>query len=512
MRQKIFASAILSIAVPLNSHAAPSVAVDIAPLHSLVSQVMAGVNEPSLLIPAEASPHHYSLRPSEAQALADAQIVFWMGEELSPWLEKAMANVAGSAQKIEMLELDSTVRHEFREGATFEEHAHHEGEDDHHNEHEGDHHGKHDEEHHEHEPGLFDRFLSLFSSDDHHHEHEEDEHHDHQHEKDEHHDKAHHGGHAFEWAGAFKLPVGEYVWTFAKVEGDYADPKMKMVILASDLDGEAAIEDREKTAEGLLDSHSAIEQVHGDELTPNDGSAYQLVFDPNKDVTEYRVIVKQEGVYTFFTEHMPFEFEADEHFFKNASKQDVEPIAQEPEEGHHHHHHHDGVDPHAWLDPENAKMWIQEIKEVLSKQDPQNASVYENNARQASAALDSLIDTTRNQVNSLGELKFVVFHDAYQYFEKRFGISAAGSISLGDAEDPSPARIAEIRDTVRKLGVTCVFTEPQYNPGIVKNVFEGTSISTIGVMDPLGASIEIGNQHYDQLIQGMVTSLSQCKE
>ena len=107
--------------------------------------------------------------------------------------------------------------------------------------------------------------------------------------------------------------------------------------------------------------------------------------------------------------------------------------------------------------------------------------------------------------------KFIVFHDAYQYFEKRFGISAAGSIALGDAEDPSPARIKEIRDTVKEIRVTCVFTEPQYNPGLVENVFEGTTVSVIGVMDPLGASLPVGNSHYQQLIQGMVESLSQCK-
>ena len=164
----------------------------------------------------------------------------------------------------------------------------------------------------------------------------------------------------------------------------------------------------------------------------------------------------------------------------------------------------------AWLDPENAKTWITKIREELSKNDPQNANVYDRNAKQAIAELDSLMAATRNKVNSLGELKFIVFHDAYQYFEKRFGISAAGSISLGDAEDPSPARIAEIRDTVRKLGVNCVFTEPQYNPGLVENVFEGSTISTIGVMDPLGASIEVGSKHYAALIEGMVTSLSQC--
>jgi zinc transport system substrate-binding protein len=450
MRHFLIVSAVLTLSLTLNSYAkTPSVAVDIAPIHSLVSQVMEGVGRPNLLIPAGASPHQYTLRPSEAKALADAEVVFWVGEGLTPWLEKSLDNLAESAQKIEVLEVSGTTTYPFREGVTFE--SHDDGEEE-----------------------------------------------------------GHDDTHAFEWAGAFKLAAGEYVWTFAKVNGDYADPKMKLVLLASNLDGEAAIEHGEKTAEILIESR-AIEQVHGDTLTANDSNAYQLVFDTDKNLTEFRIVINKEGVYTVFAEHAPSEFEAGEYFFQTVDQRDIEPLAQEPDADADEHHNHDGVDPHAWLDPENAKIWINEINQVLSKHDPQNAKVYDHNAKQAIAELNTLIVTTRNKINSIEGLKFIVFHDAYQYFEKRFGISAAGSIALGDAEDPSPARIKEIRDTVKEIGVTCVFTEPQYNPGLVENVFEGTTISVIGVMDPLGASLPVGNSHYQQLIQGMVKSLSQCK-
>lgn len=329
MRYKLLACAALSFILPVNVQAAPNVAVDIAPLHSLVSQVMEGVNEPSLLIPAEASPHNYTLRPSEAKALANAELVFWVGEGLTPWLEKALDNLANSADKVEVLEIEGTTRYEFREGATFESHEH--GEDEGHT--------------------------------------------------DEHEDKHH---------------------------------------------KEEAEEHRDK-------------QEHED------------------------------------------------------------------------HHDHEGSDPHAWLDPENAKVWVSYISKTLSKRDPENASIYNRNAVKATALLDELIRSTGAKVKALSNPQFIVFHDAYQYFEKRFGISAAGSIALGDAEAPSPARIREIQKTVKALGVTCVFTEPQYNPGLVKNVFEGTSVSTIGVMDPLGADILVGNGHYRVLISRMVKSLSQCQ-
>jgi zinc transport system substrate-binding protein len=451
MRHALIVSAVLTLSLSLNSYAkTPSVAVDIAPIHSLVSQVMEGVGRPNLLIPAGASPHQYTLRPSEAKALADAEVVFWVGEGLTPWLEKSLDNLAVSAQKIEVLKVSGTTTYPFREGATFEPHddgGEEEGNDD---------------------------------------------------------------AHAFEWASAFKLDAGEYVWTFAKVDGDYADPEMKLVFLASNLDGEVAKEYGEKTPEILIES-LAIEKVHGDILTANDSNAYQLIFDNDKNLTEFRIVINKKGVYTFFAEHAPSEFEAGEHFFQTVDQRDIEPLAQESGADVDEHHHHDGVDPHAWLDPENAKIWVNEINQVLSKHDPQNAKVYDHNAKQAIAELNTLIVTTRKKINSIEGLKFIVFHDAYQYFEKRFGISAAGSIALGDAEDPSPARIKEIRDTVKEIGVTCVFTEPQYNPGLVENVFEGTTVSVIGVMDPLGASLPVGNSHYQQLIQGMVMSLSQCK-
>lgn len=455
IRSTVLAALTLGL-LPINSWAAsPKVVVDIAPLHSIVAEVMNGIGEPTLLVEPEASPHSYSLRPSEAEALAEADAVFWIGEDLTPWLEKSLDTLAGGAQKIKMMEVEGITTHAYREGATFETHDHHEQEKD-----------KHDDAHHD-------------------------------------------SQHAFEWAGAFELSAGEYVWSFAKVDGDYADPKMKMVFLASDSNGEAAIENREEAAENLLKSSSAVEQVHGEVLTPNDNSAYQLVFDPNKNVTEFRVVIKKEGVYTFFTEHMPFEFEADEHFLKTADRQDVEPAAQEPDTAHHHHHH-DGQDPHAWLDPMNAKQWASEIAQVLSAADSSNAETYKQNAEAFAESMDELTASLNERATRLDGIRFIVFHDAYQYFERRFGLLAAGAISIGDASDPSPARIREIQTRVSDLGVTCAFTEPQYNPELIDTVFEGSVVQTVGVMDPLGVDIEEGRGHYAKLLKKLMASLEQC--
>ena len=87
---------------------APRVAVDIAPVHSLVSRVMDGVGIPDLIIAPGGSPHEYSLRPSEAGALQDADLVFWVGADLTPWLHDAIENLAGDADTTELLELEGS--------------------------------------------------------------------------------------------------------------------------------------------------------------------------------------------------------------------------------------------------------------------------------------------------------------------------------------------------------------------------------------------------------------------
>ena len=104
---------------------------------------------------------------------------------------------------------------------------------------------------------------------------------------------------------------------------------------------------------------------------------------------------------------------------------------------------------------------------------------------------------------------FIVFHDAYQYFEKDFDISASGAISLGDASDPSPARVAEIQTRISEQGIDCVLSEPQFNAGLVDTVLSGTEANT-GVIDPLGAALEPGADLYPELMKNMAQTLVEC--
>lgn len=145
----------------------------------------------------------------------------------------------------------------------------------------------------------------------------------------------------------------------------------------------------------------------------------------------------------------------------------------------------------------------------LSAADPENAGAYFANAAAARENLNTLaaeIDATLAPVRGGS---FIVFHDAYQYFETDFDIPASGAISIGDASAPSPARIAQIQDRIQDAHITCVLTEPQFNPGIVDSVLSGTKANT-AVIDPLGAALLPGADLYPQLIKDMADALAGC--
>ena len=458
VKSMILSSTLISI-LTFTAQAEINVVASVKPVHSLVSGVMEGVGKPDLIVKGAASPHTYSLKPSQAKQLEEADLVFWMGHELESFLEQPLEAVATKAKVVELIDSQGLKRLDMREGGAFDDHGH----DDHGQ-------GEHSEEGHDDHAGE---------------------------------------GHAFEWAGIFKLSAEDYTWTFAKVDGDYADPMMKMVFLPTSSDGEEGIEEQEEVAERLIRSQSSVRRNHDGRLTPNEENAYQLVFDANRNVTELRITIKNEGAYAFFTEHMPFEFEADEHFLKNASGKDIEPTAQEPEAGHHHHHGHGEFDLHVWLDPENAKVLVQEIKQALVELDPGNAGTYEANAKNLMVKLDRLISEISSTLASSKGKGFVVFHDAYQYFEERFGMTAVGSITVSPEVVPGASRIRELKDKIVELDAHCVFSEPQFQPKIVFTVAEGTQANT-GVLDPLGASIADGPELYFTLIRDMANSLQEC--
>ena len=284
---------------------------------------------PDLIVDRGASPHEYSLRPSNAASLEAADLVFWISNGLTPWLDDALNTLARNAKVIELMDAKGATVLSFREGATFETHSHQH---------------KHDED-----------------------GHDEDKHDEDKHDEDKHDEDGH---------------------------------------------------------------------------------------------------------------------DEDEHATGN-------------------------VDPHGWLDPYNGRIWLDVIATALSKIDPTNSDIYFANATQAKADIDTVISELEEILAEFRGTNFIVYHDAYQYFEKRFDVLAAGSISLGDISDPSPARIAEVRKKVEELGITCVFSEPQFNSELVRTVTDGVSVKT-RVIDPLGTQFTLGPDFYLNILRGIAQSMASC--
>ena len=149
------------------------------------------------------------------------------------------------------------------------------------------------------------------------------------------------------------------------------------------------------------------------------------------------------------------------------------------------------------------------IASKLSAADPKNAGIYFSNAATARTEIDALIAEVNLTLEPVRGMNFIVFHDAYQYFENDFDFPASGAISIGDASDPSPARIQEIQGRISNEGIDCVLAEPQFNPGLVATVMDGSEAKT-GILDPLGAGLQPGAKLYPELIRNLSKALTNC--
>ena len=314
------------------------VVASIKPIHSLASYLMDGVGKPKLIVDGYASPHGFSLKPSHAKMLQEADIVFWVGEDIENFLVKPLGSIAKNAEKIELLDIRGLKKLKFRERNVFE------GHDDH--------------------------------------GHKEDDHDDH-----------------------------------AKKEDGH--------------------DDEHKDEHGHDDDH------------------------------------KKDG--------------HDEHGHEG--------------------HAHGEFDPHIWLDPLNAKVILKEMAKHLIENDQKNASVYKDNLKKANKDLDKLVKQVKSELNK--DFKSIVFHDAYQYFEKRFKVNVLGAFTVNTDVLPGAEQLKEIREIIEHDKVTCVFSEPQFNPDIINAVAKDMNIST-GVLDPLGATLTPGINLYFDLIKNMSKSFKGC--
>ena len=167
------------------------------------------------------------------------------------------------------------------------------------------------------------------------------------------------------------------------------------------------------------------------------------------------------------------------------------------------------ADGHIWLDPENAKAMVQAIAEELSKQDPTNAAAYSANATKEIVALDRLSREIADMVAPAKGKGFIVFHDAYHYFENRFGLRASGAITIHPESTPGARDIANIRQRISDGKVTCVFAEPQFDNALIAALIEGTTVKS-ATLDPEGAPLEPGPDLYPTLLRAIARNLSNC--
>ncbi|MFZ2100703.1 MAG: zinc ABC transporter substrate-binding protein [Oricola sp.] len=181
----------------------------------------------------------------------------------------------------------------------------------------------------------------------------------------------------------------------------------------------------------------------------------------------------------------------------------------EEEDAHEDGHDHADIDPHVWLDPQNTKALTAEIARALGEADPANAALYTANSAALDDKLDALTAEIASELAPAAGKGFIVFHDGYQYFEHRFGLTAAGSITVTPDLMPGAERLTEIRAKVKELGATCVFSEPQFESKLINLVTEGTDARP-AVLDPLGAAIEPGPELYFTLMRTMAKSVSSC--
>ena len=281
---------------------------------------MEGVGEPSLLVGGAASPHTFSLKPSQARQIEKADVIFWVSPTLETFLEKPLETIGSSAKTYELIEMTSLKRLSFREGGPFEGHLHDDHDD--HKEHAEEGHGKH----------------------------------------------------------------------------------------------------KEHAEEGHSDDES---------------------------------------------------------------------------------------DPHVWLDPENAKLMLSYISHELGEIDPANASKYEENAATAKLSIDKVSLSIEKELNPYKGSGFIVFHDAYQYFENRFGLQASGSISVHPDTVPGAQRMSEIRKVLSNPSVKCVFNEPQFETRVINTIIDGTGKKSVQI-DPLGASLTPGKRLYLDLMMNMGESFHEC--
>ena len=167
------------------------------------------------------------------------------------------------------------------------------------------------------------------------------------------------------------------------------------------------------------------------------------------------------------------------------------------------------TDPHVWLDPVNAGVMVERIVQVLSARYPERAALYRDNAVRVQVRLRMLQADLARRLGPVTDTPYVVFHDAFQYFERRFGLHPVASVVPDPERQPGARRVAEIRDALRQRGVVCIFSEPQFRPALLR-ALASEGGPRMGELDPLGADLQPGPDSYFGLLDNLTRSIVDC--
>ena len=165
--------------------------------------------------------------------------------------------------------------------------------------------------------------------------------------------------------------------------------------------------------------------------------------------------------------------------------------------------------PHVWLDPQIAIQMSRKIVQIMGEMDPPNAMRYEENAQQFSSKVLELEDQIHQQLSSVTDQPFLTYHDAFTYFTGRFSLMQLGFVTLSEVQKPGARRIQTLRRMIVENDIKCIFSEPQFDAKIISVLLEATNAKQ-GVLDPIGAEIQMGANHYYELLQNLADDISLC--
>ncbi|HHP0458392.1 TPA: zinc ABC transporter substrate-binding protein ZnuA [Vibrio harveyi] len=182
--------------------------------------------------------------------------------------------------------------------------------------------------------------------------------------------------------------------------------------------------------------------------------------------------------------------------------------------GSEHSHDHDGHDhgthdPHFWLGVETVQQVANAIAHKLAEVDPVHADTYANNLKKFEVKLNATDSEIKQQLAPVKDKGYFVFHDAYGYFEERYGLNQMGHFTVSPDRKPGAKTLIRIRKTLGTGDVACVFSEPQFTPAVIESVMRGSNVRS-GVLDPLGSEVEVKSGSYFEFLKGMSNSFSQC--